>query len=36
VPSKKTKLALVAGVTLGLAYMFFTSRSSRSNKDAAE
>ncbi|CAD7814927.1 putative oxidoreductase [Chryseobacterium aquaeductus] len=28
VPSKKTKLAMVAGVTLGLAYMFFTSRKS--------
>jgi short-subunit dehydrogenase len=36
VPSKKTKMAMVAGVTLGLAYMFFTSRSSRSNKDSAE
>lgn len=33
VPSKKTKLAMVAGVTLGLAYMFFTSRSSRNNQD---
>jgi short-subunit dehydrogenase len=30
VPSKKTKMAMVAGVTLGLAYMFFTSKSSRS------
>lgn len=29
VPSKKTKLAMVAGITLGLAYMFFTSRSSK-------
>ncbi|MCY0978455.1 SDR family NAD(P)-dependent oxidoreductase [Chryseobacterium wangxinyae] len=29
VPSKKTKMAVVAGVTLGLAYMFFTSRSSK-------
>ncbi|KNB60456.1 SDR family NAD(P)-dependent oxidoreductase [Chryseobacterium sp. Hurlbut01] len=29
VPSKKTKLAMVAGVTLGLAYMFFAAKSSR-------
>ncbi|MCU7616604.1 SDR family NAD(P)-dependent oxidoreductase [Chryseobacterium sp. PBS4-4] len=35
VPSKKTKMAMVAGVTLGLAYMFFTSRSSRS-KDSVD
>lgn len=33
VPSKKTKIAMVAGVTLGLAYMFFTSRKSRSSKN---
>jgi len=33
VPNKKTKMAMAAGVTLGLAYMFFTSRSSRSNKN---
>ncbi|UKB85651.1 hypothetical protein LF887_08525 [Chryseobacterium sp. MEBOG06] len=30
-PSKKTKMAVLAGVSLGLAYMLFTNRSS--NKD---
>ncbi len=32
VPGKKTKIAVAAGVTLGLAYMFFTSRKSGKGK----
>jgi len=33
VPTKKTKVALAAGVTLGLAYMYFTSRKSGGDKE---
>nr|WP_314491121.1 SDR family NAD(P)-dependent oxidoreductase [uncultured Chryseobacterium sp.] len=33
VPGKKTKVALAAGVTLGLAYMYFTSRKSGGDKE---
>ncbi|MCI3936148.1 SDR family NAD(P)-dependent oxidoreductase [Chryseobacterium aahli] len=33
VPNKNTKIAMVAGVTLGLAYMFFTSRKSGSSEN---
>ncbi|MDF2932845.1 MAG: family NAD(P)-dependent oxidoreductase [Chryseobacterium sp.] len=36
IPGKKTKIAVVAGVTLGLAYMFLTSKSSRNNKNSAD